>query len=98
MRARENNSKNVWWNDEIKAAIEGKVASGARDEAAKGTCIEVYKEKRKTKRYIYRSKKEVKGLFGRKMNQDVDENRKFWKEVNKVEIYSRIKDRNRSWH
>ena len=34
---------------------------------------------------IYQSKKEVYKQFGRKMNQDVDGNRKlFWEEVNKV--------------
>ena len=41
--------------------------------------------KRKVKRCIYQSKKEVQGEFGRKMNQDVNGNRKlFWKEVCKV--------------
>ena len=38
-----------------------KEVSGYRDEATKGRCMEVYKEeKRKVKRCIYQSKKEVK--------------------------------------
>ena len=62
--------------------------------------LEVYKvEKRKVKRCIYQSKKEVQGEFGRKMNQDVNGNRKlFWMEVSKnerkVENSNRIKDGN----
>ena len=48
--------------------------------------MEAYKEeKKKIKRCIYQSKKEVNEQFRRKMSQDVDGNRKlFWKEVNKV--------------
>ena len=39
-------------------------------------------EKRKVKRCIYQSKKEVNKEFGRKINQDEVGNRKlFWKEV-----------------
>ena len=50
--------------------------------------------------YIYESKKDVQERFGRKVNQDVNKNRKlFWKEVRKVnggkvEDSNRIKDRN----
>ena len=50
---------------------------------------------------MYQSKKEVNEQFGRKMNQDVDGNKKFlWKKVSrvnggKVESCSRIKDENR---
>ena len=41
--------------------------------------------------YIYQSKKEVHEQFGRKMNQDVNGNRKlFWKEVSKVEERWRV--------
>ena len=58
--------------------------------------MEIYREeKRKIKRCIYQSKKEVNEQFGRKMNRDVDGNRKlFWKEVKgvKVESCDRIKD------
>ena len=74
---------------------------GARDEDARGRYLEVYKgEKRKVKRYINQSKEEVQEQFGRKMNQDVNGNRKlFWKEVSKanggkVENSNRIKDGN----
>ena len=59
---------------------------GARNEDAKERCLEVYKEeKRKVKKCIYQSKEEVQKQFGRKMNQDVNGNRKlFWKEVSKA--------------
>ena len=56
--------------------------------------------KRKVKRCIYQSKKEVQEQFGRKMNQSVNGNRKFvWEEVSKanrgkVENSNRIKDGN----
>ena len=55
-------------------------------------------EKRKVKTCIIHSKKKVNEQFGRKINKDVNENRKlFWKEVSnakggKVEKCSRIKD------
>ena len=72
-----------------------------RDEIGKDRCIEVYKETmRKVKRCIHQTKKEVNEQFGRKMNLDVDENRKeFCKAKNKVnrgdlESCSRIKDGN----
>ena len=54
-------------------------------------------EKKKVKRCIYQSKKDVKEHFGRKINQDVNGNRKLlWKEVSnvkggKVESSSRMK-------
>ena len=45
----------------------------------KNVCF-FYKEKGKVKRSIYQSKEEVNEQFGRKMNLDVDGNRKlFWK-------------------
>ena len=53
-------------------------------------------EKTEAKRCIYQSKEEVQEQFGRKMNQDVNGNRKlFWKEVSeanggKVENSNRI--------
>ena len=55
------------------------------DEEAKEKCLEVYKEeKRKVKRFLYNSKKDVQEQFGKKMNQDVNGNRKyFWKELSK---------------
>ena len=63
--------------------------------------MEVYKEEKKVRRCIYQCKKEVQEQFGRKMNQDVNGNRKLlWKEVSKanggkVENSNRIKDGNR---
>ena len=46
--------------------------------------METYREeKRKLKKFLYQSKKEVHEQFGRKMNEDVNGNRNFfWKEVN----------------
>ena len=85
------NTKIVWWNDQIKAAVKRKEAArkemlGARDGDAKERRLEVYKEeKKKFKRCIYQSKKEVHEQFGRKMNQDVNGNWKlFWKEESKA--------------
>ena len=58
--------------------------------------------RRKVKRCIIQIKKKVNELFGRKMSEDANGNRKlFWKEVSnvkggKVESCSRIKDGNRS--
>ena len=97
----------MWWNNHVKATVKRKEAAwkevlGAKDEDAKERCLEVYnEEKRKVKRFIYQSKEEVQEKFGRKINQDVNENRKlFWKEVRKahggkVENCSRMKDENR---
>ena len=74
---------------------------GARDEDAKGRCLEDYKEeKRKVKSCIYQSKKKVNEQFEMNVNEDVNGNRKlFWKEITKVnggkvESCSRIKDGN----
>ena len=58
-------------------------------------------EKRKVKICIFQSKKKVNEQFGRKMNEDVNGNRKpLWKEVSnakgrKVESCSRTKDESR---
>ena len=52
---------------------------GAKDEIAKDKYTEIYQEeKRKIKGCIYQRKKEVNEHFGRKMNQDVDGNRKLF--------------------
>ena len=57
-------------------------------------------KKRKVKRCVYQSKTKVNEQFGRKMNDDVNGNRKlFWKEVSnvkggEVENCSKIKDGN----
>ena len=57
-------------------------------------CMEAYREEqRKVKSCMYPSKKNVNEQFGRKMNEDVNGNRKlFWKEASnanggKVEIW-----------
>ena len=96
----------VWWNDEIKAAVRRKEDTwkgvlAASDEEAEERCIEAYrKEEKKVKRCIIQSKKKVKEQFGKKMNEDVNGNRKlFWKEMSnakggKVESCSRVKDGN----
>ena len=74
----------------------------ASDEQAKEGGTEAYSdEKRKVKRCIIQSKKKINEQFGRKMNEDVNVNRKlFWKEVSnakggKVEICMKLKERNR---
>ena len=57
-------------------------------------------EKRRVKRCIYQSKKKINEQFGRKMDEDMNGNRKlFWKEVSNVkggmvESCNKIKDRN----
>ena len=67
--------------------------------------MEVYREKkRKVKRHIIQSKKKLNEQFGRKMNKDVNGNRKlFWKVVSnaiggKVESCSRIKLEMGRWY
>ena len=79
------NPESVWQNDQVKGGVKRKEVLGARDEDARERCLEVYKEeKRKVKRCIYQSKEEVQEQFGRKMNQNVNGNRKlFWKEVSR---------------
>ena len=73
----------MWWNDRVKAAIKRKEILGVRDEDPREMCLEVYKEeKRKVKRCIFQSKKELQEEFGRKMNEDVNGKRKLeerWK-------------------
>ena len=85
MRVGGKNPKSVWWNDETKAEVRRKEASwkgvlAACDEETKERCMEAYREeKRKVKRCIIQSKKKVNEQFGRKMNEDVNGNRKlFW--------------------
>ena len=70
---------------------------GTRDEVAKDRRMEVYKEERERLKGVFiRAKRKE----GRKMNQDLDGNRKlFWKEVTKikggkVESCHRIEDGN----
>ena len=84
VRVGENNPKSVWWNDEVKAVERRKKAVwkevlGVRDEEAKERCMEDYREKkRQVRRCIFQSKNEVGEQFGRKMNQDVNGNRKLF--------------------
>ena len=55
----------------------------ARDEETKERCMEANREEKgKVKMCIIQSKKKVNEQFGRKMNEDVNGNKKlFWKEV-----------------
>ena len=84
VRVRRINPKNVCRNGMLKDAVERKEAAwrevlGALDEVAKYRLIEDYKEEKgKVKRCIYLSEMEVNEHFGRKMNQDVDMNRKLF--------------------
>ena len=78
--------------------LHGRKCWGATDKVTKERCMEVHK-KRKSKRCKYHKNKKINEQFGRKLNQDVDGNKLFWKEVSKVnggkaESYSRIKNRN----
>ena len=96
VRVRRGNRKCVGWNDQVKAVVRRKEAAwkevfGSGDEEAKERCMEAYREKKgKVKRCVYQ--------FGRKMNEDVNGNKKlFRKEVSKtnggkVENCKRIKD------
>ena len=65
------NTKSMWWNDKIKAAVRRKEAAwkevlAANDEEAKERFKELYREeKRKVKRYIYQNKKTVNEQFGK---------------------------------
>ena len=71
---------------------------GAKNEDAKERCLEVYKEeKRKVKRCLSQIEKEVYEQFGRKMNQDVNGNRKlFWKKVSKANG-GKVKNLHQNW-
>ena len=51
-------------------------------------------EKRKVKRCIYQSKKKVNKQFGRKMNEDLNGNRKLLEGGGQCKSCSRIKDGN----
>ena len=93
------NPKSLLWNNQVKAVFKRKEVLGTIDGDARESGLEVYiKEKRKVKRCIYQSKKEVQEQLERKINQGVNGNGKlFWKEVSyanggNVENFSRIKD------
>ena len=45
VKVRGKNSKRVWWNDDIKAAVRRKVLA-ASDQEAKEKCMEVYREEK----------------------------------------------------
>ena len=78
------NPKSVRWNDKIKAAVRRKEAAwkevlAASNEETRERCIEAYREeKRKVERCIIQSKKKVNKQFGRKMNENVNGNRKLF--------------------
>ena len=76
----------MWWNDEVKTAVMRKEVLADRHEETKKKCMKVYREeKRKVKICIYHNKNKVNAQFGRKMNEDVNGNRKlFWMEVSNV--------------
>ena len=83
VRVEGGNPKCGCWNDQVKVAVKKKEDAwkvlGGRDENARERCLEIQKEeKRKIKTCIYLSKKEVQEQVGRKMNQDVNGNRKFF--------------------
>ena len=65
------NPKNMWYNDEVKAAVKRNEATwkevlGSRDKDAKERCLEVYKEeKRNVKRCICRTRRGYMNSFER---------------------------------
>ena len=78
----EERTGSVWWNDEIKAAVRRKEAAwkeilAASNKEIKERYMEAYREeKRMVKRCIYQSKNKVNEQFGKKMNEDVNGNKK----------------------
>ena len=81
VRVERKNLKNVWWNNQVKSAFKRREAAwkevfGSRDEDAWKLAKKKKKKKRKVKRCIYQSKKEVNDIFGSKMNEDNNGNRK----------------------
>ena len=67
----------MWWNDEVRRK---EVLAVSSEEAKKKRCREFFKEE-KVRRCIYQNKKKVNEQIGRKMNEDVNGNTKFfWKE------------------
>ena len=88
----------AWWNNQVKGEIKRKDDAWkgmlrARDEDARKRCLEM----RKIKRFIYQSKA-VQEQFGRKMNQDMNGNRKlFWKEISKENGGSGEFQQNKGW-
>ena len=73
VRVGDGNPKRLWWNGQVKAEVKReedgwKEVLGARYEDARESCLEVYEEeKRKVKRCIYQSDKEIQEQFGREM-------------------------------
>ena len=82
VRVGRKNQKSVWWNDEVQTAVRRKEAAwkevlAASDEKAKERCREVYREEKgKIKWCKYQSKEKVNEQSERKMNENVNGNRK----------------------
>src|SRR5678815_3507979 len=77
------NVNSEWWNEEVIQAVKSKKEAWlnvlkANDEVSKERCLEVYKEEKRTKRCIRRRKEEVNEQFGRRMNGDLQGNRKLF--------------------
>ena len=80
------NPKSVWRHNEVKSVVRRKEAAlkevlGVRDEDAKDKMFgSLPRRKREKLKCIYQSKNKINEQFGRKMNQNVNGNRKFfWK-------------------
>ena len=90
MRIEGKKSKSVWWNEEVKAVVRRKESAWkqalAVSDEEKERCLEAYsKERRKVKRCIYQRKKKVNEQFGKKMDEDVNGNRKLlWNKMRYV--------------
>ncbi len=91
-RERGEKKGNEWWTNEIKNAVEGKKRAYKKmlqrnlPEGVKARRKSEYKEwKRKVRELIKESMRRVDEEFGRKLSQNLCDNKKlFWKEVKKA--------------
>ena len=62
----------------VKAAVRRKEVLAASNKEIKERCMETTKEKREKLKGVYIRTNKVSELFGRKVNEDVNGNRKFF--------------------
>ena len=75
-----------WWNDEVKLAVSQK--SRAFEEWLQAKSVVAYanyREKRKeVRRVVRRAKRDADARWGRRLCENFEENKMFWKEVKRV--------------